>query len=69
MAFKIGDVVQLKSGSRDMTVEASSDGETWCVWHSDNGQPQRKQYKDQLIINIEDIGLPPMQVDYDPFER
>ena len=67
LAFRIGDVVQLKSGSRDMTVEASGGGETMCAWHSDDGHAQREKYADEMLIDINDIEAPPMpQVDYGP---
>lgn len=35
MAFKVGDVVRLKSGGADMTVTGDGMlGEVICVWHS-----------------------------------
>jgi uncharacterized protein YodC (DUF2158 family) len=42
--FKVGDVVQLKSGSNSMTVEEIDDeGEVSCVWF-EGKQPQRGSF-------------------------
>lgn len=47
--IKAGDVVCLKSGGPDMTVESVSDNKITCIWTSENGFHQASIDADYLI--------------------
>ena len=43
--FQVGDVVRLRSGGIDMTVEEVIDGHLLkCIWFDEKGQPQRMDF-------------------------
>ncbi len=50
MEFKIGDVVQLKSGGPRMTVEVIDEGLVDCVWFEKN-QAHRNAFNHALLTN------------------
>lgn len=50
MSFKIGDVVQLKSGGSKMTVLETNDaGMVMCTWLDSNGLAQEKAFNHELL--------------------
>ena len=56
--FKIGDVVELKSGGAEMTIQKitqSSQGETaFCVWQDDKNKDFSKSYPTAVLQHVDD---------------
>lgn len=53
--FKVGDVVQLKSGSPLMTVsEIETDNKLWCVWFS--GNDRKGESFNAQVLNLYEKG-------------
>jgi uncharacterized protein YodC (DUF2158 family) len=52
MKFKVGDIVQLKSGGPLMTIEsAQDDGTYWCVWFSSKGDETKGgAFKAEMLV-------------------
>jgi len=46
--IKVGDVVELKSGSCEMTVENINDSKVVCIWYDDNEIKKREFEKGTL---------------------
>lgn len=47
--FKVGDVVQLKSGGPNMTVaEIQQNGNVWCQWFVSN-EPKGGTFKPEVL--------------------
>jgi len=47
--FKVGDVVQLKSGGPKMTIsEIQSNGNAWCQWFINN-EPKGGSFKQEVL--------------------
>ena len=56
--FKAGDVVQLKSGGPNMTVERINDDRSlWCVWF-EGGKPDYKAFP-AVALKPAPSGAPP----------
>lgn len=48
--FKVGDVVQLKSGGPKMTVaEVLSDGKLWCQWFIKPNEPKGASFAPEVL--------------------
>ena len=54
MSFKVGDVVRLKTGGPEMTVEAADakDADVICTWLADEA-PQHRRFKSLTLRKIE----------------
>jgi uncharacterized protein YodC (DUF2158 family) len=54
--FRIGQVVQLRSGGRAMTITDIEKEQVECSWHSEDGHPRCEQYPPEAIwcAQIED---------------
>jgi uncharacterized protein YodC (DUF2158 family) len=50
--FKEGDVVRLKSGGPNMTVETVDDDEVRCAWFDDKNQIHRENF---LLTSIRKV--------------
>lgn len=44
MKFKIGDVVQLKSGGPEMTIDGISEDTVHCVWFNDKDEHKMNNF-------------------------
>lgn len=59
--FKIGDVVQLKSGGPTMTVSETNDvGMALCTWFDANNEIQEKAFNQELLKahkNVSRVGI------------
>ena len=56
MDFKLGDVVQLKSGGPSMTVEAISGNDVVCIWF-DKMKAHRKSFPAIAVEKNEGFGV------------
>lgn len=71
MAFKVGDVVTLKSGGPDMTItHIKGDDTATCVWFEETTRHEGNF----PLAALEEPSLPPVGGrttggDYDPFDR
>jgi uncharacterized protein YodC (DUF2158 family) len=54
-AFKVGDVVQLKSGGQKMTVvgDGTSDGHVYCQWFDATGKARGSQFPETALIKVD----------------
>ena len=53
MDFKIGDVVQLKSGGPLMTLSSHTDKGNWeATWFSKDGKPEWHTFKPEMLKQI-----------------
>lgn len=68
--LKVGDVVRLKSGGRDMTihcfdrppaVDLDRPLTVTCVWHNNCGDPQGKQYASEQLLYIDREAAPGLE--------
>jgi len=50
--FQVGDVVELQSGSPQMTVEHIDSDEISVVWFDSKGDPHRDTYTDKTLKKI-----------------
>lgn len=55
MTFKVGDVVRLKTGGPEMTVEAvdTKSHEILCTWLAVEGVPQESRFKGLALRKVE----------------
>jgi uncharacterized protein YodC (DUF2158 family) len=50
MEFQIGNVVRLRSGGPDMTVESiESEEKVWCTWFDSNKRNLSKAFKREVL--------------------
>ena len=49
MPFKVGDVVKLKSGGPEMTVEVIADNTVSCIWFDKSKLCKRDFLEDNLV--------------------
>jgi uncharacterized protein YodC (DUF2158 family) len=50
MEFQVGDVVSLKSGGPEMTVESiESDGNVLCTWFDSNKRNKQRAIKREVL--------------------
>jgi uncharacterized protein YodC (DUF2158 family) len=49
MQFKVGEVVQLKSGGPKMTVQNIQGNEVWCTWFDEQKKPQRHWFAPEML--------------------
>lgn len=52
-AFQAGDVVELKSGGRRMTVENATEHYASFVWHTVEGEPQHFTFRSTSLSHSE----------------
>jgi uncharacterized protein YodC (DUF2158 family) len=54
MGLKIGDVVRLKTGGPEMTVEAvdTNSSDVFCTWFAENAS-QRSRFKSLILRKVE----------------
>ncbi len=55
IGLKIGDVVQLKSGGPEMTVEATGEAkpERWlCTWQDEHGNKRGAEFLDATLVQV-----------------
>ena len=50
--FVIGDVVQLRSGGPEMTVERVRVDKVYCIWFSDNKE-EHGVFRPEILMKIE----------------
>tara|TARA_R110002167_G_scaffold37711_1_gene118236 strand:- start:476 stop:712 length:237 start_codon:yes stop_codon:yes gene_type:complete len=71
MDFEVGDVVCLKSGGADMTVEKIRDGEVDCVWLDSARRMKQRAFDVRLLEKTgENRGVIPLTIKInglDPF--
>ena len=67
--FKIGDVVQLRSGGQEITVVEIANDDVVCQWFSKDGRLRKDQFpaaclqqKPQPLINLNLLAIPPQTV-------
>ncbi len=54
MNLKIGDVVALKSGGPDMTVEnVDEQGNVTCTWFDKDGNRKKETFKEEMLEKCE----------------
>jgi uncharacterized protein YodC (DUF2158 family) len=52
MNFQTGDVVRLKSGGPNMTVNTVKGDEIWCQWFDKDQKPQQTYFKPNTLEKI-----------------
>ena len=67
--FKIGDVVQLKSGGPKMTVDAYRTGGLTCVWHSKDDTFQHCNIRPETLVKVESPRQKEIPEDDDVFSQ
>lgn len=53
--FQVGQVVELKSGGPDMTIEKfkADDGKYFCAWIDSSGKPQGNTYFPEMLQAVD----------------